>query len=133
MTYKLIGKIYGNHPWNLIKFICDGKKIYPFWRISENGIRESSIIDCNSVKNIIFNNSKIIALDENYPIKKAIKYFLLRIGKEGQYNKFIFWYYDKILNVEDKTPIKVFFKNDPNPKIRAEERWSYLSFIVINN
>ena len=53
----------------------------------------------------------IFAVDENYPIKKAIKHYLLRIRKEGCYKEFKFLYNAQELNIEDKTPIKNIFKN----------------------
>ena len=126
MTYILFDKMYQNHPWNLLRHYLEGKKIYPFLKIAENGIKDGSIINVNLAKNVIFredNGSSIsIALDENFPIKKAIKYYLLRKGKEGCFNEFSFIYDAKRLNIEDKNPIKNIFKYDLNPNVRVEEK-----------
>ena len=117
MAYKLFDKINPNMHWNFIKFTCDEKKINPFLTIKENGIKEGSIIKIGYAINVSFrdeygNGTYInIAVDENYPIKKAIKYYLLKIGKEGCYKEFIFLYNSQELNTEDKTPIKNIFKN----------------------
>ena len=104
-----------NYPWKLIKFLCNGKKIHPFLTINENGIKDGSVIKCSFAFNIVFNNTNgsftNITMDEDYPIKKAIKFYLLRIGKEGCFNEFIFYFNGKMLNIEDKTPIKNIFRN----------------------
>ena len=101
--------------WNLIKYTCDEKKINPFLTIKENGIKEGSLIKIGFAINVsfkdIYGTLINIAVDENYPIKKAIKYYLLRIGKEGCYKEFKFLYNAQELNIEDKTPIKNIFKN----------------------
>ena len=89
------------------------KKIHPFLTIKENGIKDDSIIKIHRAQNLVFrhSNGKIlnIAMDENYPIKKAIKFYLLRIGKEGCYKEFSFIFNGRILNIEDKNPIKIIF------------------------
>ena len=122
MAYKLFDKKNPNMHWNLIKYTCDEKKINPFLTIKENGIKEGSIIKIGFAINIsfkdIYGTLINIAVDENYPIKKAIKYYLLRIGKEGCYKEFKFLYNAQELNIEDKTPIKNIFKNSQiNAKI----------------
>ena len=122
MAYKLFDKINPNMHWNFIKFTCDEKKINPFLTIKENGIKEGSIIKINFAINVsftdIYGTLINIAVDENYPIKKAIKYYLLRIGKEGCFKEFIFLDNSQELNIEDKTPIKNIFKNSQiNAKI----------------
>ena len=52
-----------------------------------------------------------ITTDENYPIKKPIKYYLQRIGKEGFLREFSYFYNGERLDIEDKRPIKVIFRN----------------------
>ena len=125
MTYKLLDRMIGNYPWNLLKFLCNEKKLHPFLTIKENGIKDGSIINFCRGLNILFKNSSgfpiNIALDENYPIKKAIKFYLLKIGKEGCFNEFFFLYNETRLNIKDKTPIKNIFKYDPNPKIIVQQ------------
>ena len=115
MAYNLFDRMLGNYPWKFIKFFCNEKKIHPFLTIKENGIKDGSIIKGSFAFNISFRNvcgSLInIAVDENYPIKKAIKFYLIKIGKEGCFNEFVFLYNGTKLNIEDKTPIKVIFKN----------------------
>ena len=81
MTYKLFDQIEPNKNWNLLKYTLNGKKIHPFISISENGIEDGSLVKCNRAINLKFmdkdDSTKIkfvIFLDENYPIKKAIKY-----------------------------------------------------------
>ena len=67
----------------------------------------------------IYGNFINIAVDENYPIKKAIKYYLLRIGKEECFRDFIFLYNSNKLDIEDKTPIKNIFKQNKHPIIQV--------------
>ena len=125
MTFKLLDRMIGNYPWNLLKFLCNEKTLHPFLTIKENGIKDGSIINYCRALNILFKNnigsSIIIALDDNYPIKKAIKFYLLKIGKEGCFNKFFFLYNYTRLNIKDKTPIKNIFKYDPNPTIIVQQ------------
>ena len=68
----------GNYPWNLLKFLCNEKKVHPFLKITENGIKDGSIINYCHALNIIFKNnigsSISIALDENYPIKTLLNF-----------------------------------------------------------
>lgn len=118
LTYTLIDKIMPNKNWFLLKFMCNGNEIHPFLRVNENGIKDGSIIRCNRVINIKFienyNYIKprlICAVDENKPFKKAIKFFLLKIGKKDCYDQCIFSFNDNILNGKDKTPVKVLFKD----------------------
>lgn len=123
ITYKLLEKIDGVGKWNLLKFTCDGKIINPFITIKENGIKNYSKIDLNPFINIIFNfNNRniVITLDGNYLFKKAVKYFLLIIGKENCFNNFLFKYNSSQLNIEDKTPIKNIFKF-VNVKVYVDE------------
>lgn len=119
MTYKLFDQIEPNKNWNLLKYTLNGKKIHPFISISENGIEDGSLVKCNRAINLKFmdkdDSTKIkfvIFLDENYPIKKAIKYYLLRAGKEGCYDLFKFMCNGSILNINDQTPIKYLIKYD---------------------
>ena len=121
MTYKLLDKIAPNYNWKFLKYTNDGKKIHPFLSIRENGIKYGAIIKCNRVININFRGdygSKLIAMDENCPIKKAIKFYLLRIGKENCFNQFYFLYNLQKLKCEDETPIKNIFA-DCNPTVRV--------------
>ena len=125
LACKLLAKIEPTGNWYLLKYTIDGKKILPFISIGENGIKEGSLIKCNRVINIKFlsieNSIKIIYLDEDYPIKKAIKYYLMRIGKEGYYDEFYFIYGEKVLNINDKAPIKDLIKSaDSNIKVRSK-------------
>ena len=104
--------------------MSDGKKINPFISIKENQIKDGSIISVNTIINIKFSGeygSKIIALDENYPFKKAVKYFLLKIGKKGCYDKFSF-IFEKKLNIEDKSPIKIIFRYLQIPSVQYYEK-----------
>lgn len=123
MGYKLFDKILPDYHWNLIKFTNNEKKIHPFITIKENGIKDGSIIKSCFAINIHFlsTNGKTIniAVDENYPIKKPIKYYLLRIGKEGCFRDFIFLYNSIKLDIEDKTPIKNIFKQNKHPIIQV--------------
>ena len=122
MTYKLFDRIYPNSylNYNLYKFNCKGKTLEPFLIIKENELYNGCKIKANPTKNCFFkqrNQSNIqfnIKLDENYPIKKAIKYYLLKIGQKGSYNKFKFLINDVCVNVEDKTPVKKLFPSWPD-------------------
>lgn len=125
MAYKLFDKIYPDFEvnYNLYKFICDGKKLYPFLTIKENGLYNGCKIKNNPAINFIFkfnNNSTLIILDGDYPIKKAIKYYLLKTGKKGYFDQFIFLYNDKQLNIESKTPVKSMFGLNINPNIQVK-------------
>ena len=115
MAYKLFDRMIGNSPWKLIKFYCGERKINPFITIKENGIVNGSIIKGSFALNIVFKNINgsiiNIATDENYPIKKPIKYYLQRIGKEGCFREFSYFYEGVRLDIEDKRPIKVIFRN----------------------
>ena len=126
ITYKLIDNMIPNYQWNLMKLTCEEKKIHPFLTIKENGLKNGSVVKINFSINIIFKDcygsAKCISIDENYPIKKAIKFYLLRIGKQNCYDEFSILYNAQNLNVEDKTPIKVIFKNSMiNPKVTVHE------------
>ena len=94
MTYKLFDRMIGNYSWNLLKFLCNEKKVHPFLTIKENGIKDGSIIKGCFALNILFKNDIVtsinLVVDEHYPIKKAIKFYLLKIGKEGCFNEFFF-------------------------------------------
>ena len=127
MTYRLFDRIYPNLNvnYNLNKFTLDGKKLNPFLTIKENGIYNGCKIENSPAKNITFKaifpyDTKIIVLDEDFVIKKAIKYYLLKIGKKGFFNQFIFIYNGKQINIEDKTPIKEMFKSVTNPDIQVK-------------
>ena len=114
MTYKLYDQKAGDYPWKLINFYCNGRKVNPFLTIKENGIVNGSIIKINFALNIFFKNingtTYNIPTDENYTIKKPIKYYLQKIGKEGCYREFNFLFNGTKLNIEDKRPIKNIFK-----------------------
>ena len=117
-TYKLFEKIYPNSNWNLIKFTYNGKKLHPFLSIKENGIKDGSYIENKEMKSIIFKEYKgsmSITIDVDHPIKKVIKYYLLRIGEEDRFNDFKFVYNAHALNLDDKTPIKEFIGFNQNP------------------
>ena len=120
ITYKLLEK-FEPYLWKFQKYLSNGKKINPFITVKENGINDCSIIVLNSMINLVFygNYGSInIALDEDYPFKKAFKYFLLRIGKDDCYDKFTFLFKGKKLNIEDKTPIKNIFSNSGSNSIQ---------------
>ena len=124
MAYKLFDKIYPdfNVNYNLCKFTCDGKKLYPFLTIKENGLYNGCKIKNTPAINLIFkfyNESKLIVLDEDCPIKKAIKYYLLKIGKNGCFDRFIFLFNNQQLNIEIKTPVKLIFGSNINPNIKV--------------
>ena len=126
ITYKLIDKMIPNYQWNLMKLTCEEKKIHPFLTIKENGLKNGSVVKINFAINIIFKDcygsAKCISIDEKKKKKKAIKFYLLRIGKQNCYDEFSFLYNAQKLNVEDKTPIKVIFKNNMiNPKVTVNE------------
>ena len=84
--------------------------------LEENGIKDGSVIKINFAYNIIFqylNGSRIvITVDGDYPIKKAIKYFLLIIGKAGCFKEFYYLHNTNKLLIEDSTPIKNIFKQN---------------------
>ena len=130
MTYKLFDRILNSKAevnYNLYKFNCEGKNLEPFLTVKENGLFNGCKIKVNPVKNCVFNGNQMhdslnIVLDENYPIKKAIKYYLLRIGQKGCYNKFNFFCTNigSSLNIEDKTPVKEKFGFLHNINIRVD-------------
>jgi len=115
-TYKLIDKYDPNSRWNLKKYTFNERTLYPFLTLEENGIKDGSVIKINYAYNIIFhhlNGSRIvITVDEDYPIKKAIKYFLLIIGKAGCYKEFYYLHNTNKLIIDDTTPIKYIFKQN---------------------
>ena len=126
ITYKLLDKISPNSRWNLIKYTCDEKKLHPFLTLDENGIKDGSMIKVNFARNIIFrntfSNSVIsVAIDESYPFKKAIKFYLLRIGKTDLSDNFTYLYNGLNINPRDKNLIKDIFKLDASPNIRVIE------------
>ena len=116
MTYILLDKMNNNHHWNLLKYYYNGKRLHPFLTIKENGIHDNFQITGDFTINFYFksgNGSNItIVSDGNHPIKKVIKYYLLRIGKEGCFDKYVFLYNSAKLNIEDKRPSKEIFKNN---------------------
>ncbi len=114
-TYKLFEKIDDNNGfyWHLKKYKIGEKNINPFIRINQNKIVDGSVIDINPCKSLSFNGNFQainITIDSDYPIKKAIKYFLLKLGKEGEYTSYYFLFNGKKLDIEDKSPIKKIFK-----------------------
>ena len=124
-TYKLFEEIYPNFNLYLIKFTYNGKKLHPFLSIKENGIKDGSYIEEKRVKSIIFKKYKepmCIIIDEDYPIIKAIKYYLLRIGEGDCLNNFKFLYNTHTLNLDDKTPIKEFIGFNYNPMITVVKK-----------
>lgn len=119
MAYKLFDKIRGNYHWKLIKLYCNEKAIHPFLTIKENGIKDGSIIKGSFVLNILFKNSNDgiqinIVADGNYAFKKVVKYYLLRIGKEGLFLEYKYYFNGRRLYIEDKTPIKAIFGGNAN-------------------
>ena len=122
LAYKLLEKLYSH--WKFVNFMFDGKKINPFISIKENGIKDGCTIDKDNMVNLVFYGeygSRIVSIDENYTFKKAVKYFLLRVGKEGCYDKFTFEF-GKLLNSEYNTPIKDIFRGNTNPRISYYEK-----------
>ena len=122
MTYKLFEKINENidFNWKLVTYKMGEKALTPFISIIENGIKEGSNIEINDCINITFTGifgKKNISLDENFPFKKAVKYFLLRVGRKGDYNSFSFSHSGKRISIEDKTPIKKLFQSLNNPYV----------------
>ena len=117
-TYKLFEKINPNFDWSLVKYTCNGKKLYPFSFIKNSEIENGSIVSVGLVRPIFFNGYKkaiCINIDENYPIKKAIKHYLLRIGEENNSHDFKFFYISNYYNIEDKIPIKnIFLGHNPS-------------------
>ena len=119
-TYKLFEKINPNSDWRLVKYTCNGKKLYPFSFIKNSEIENGSIVSVGLVRPIFFNGYKkviCINIDENYPIKKAIKHYLLRIGEENNSHDFKFMYNANHYNIEDKIPIKNIFPSGPDPTV----------------
>ena len=109
MTYKLFEKISPNNNWSLINFTCNGKKLYPFSTIKDNGIENGFVVGVGKIISILFDGYKsgiCINIDEDYPIKKVIKLYLLRIGEENNFHDFQFLYHTKCYNIKDKTPMK---------------------------
>ena len=119
ITYKLFEKI-NDFNWKLVTFKINGNTLNPFISIAENGIKEGSNIEINDCLNITFDGpfgKKTIIIDENFPFKKAVKQFLLRVGRKGKYNSFSFYYNANKISIEDEAPIKQLFqlsKNHPN-------------------
>ena len=111
ITYKLLERMYGPY-WNLVKFSSNEKLLNPFITIENNLVINGNIISLNSFKNIVFKGNYgniCVSLDDNYYFKKAVKYFLLKLGKEGCYDMFYFIYNAKSLNIECKSPVKEIF------------------------
>ena len=79
-----------------------------------------------NIINIIFQNiegtSYNIRLSEDCPIEIAFIYYLMSIGRiMDKGSKKIFFCYNKHkLEIEDKTPIKEIFQNNPLPIIRVK-------------
>ena len=122
ITYKLFEKINDNidFNWKLVTYKINGNTLSPFISIAENGIKEGSNIEVNDCLNITFDGpfgKKNIFLDENFPFKKAAKQFLLRVGRKGKYNSFLFYYSGNKISIEDKTPIKKLFQSLTNPYV----------------
>ena len=93
--------------------------------IKENGIIEGSIINLtNQIYNIDFlkgGNHYLVPLDGECPLKIAIISFCEKCGEPELYynalnNKNNF-YYRKMLNILDDTPIKNIFLTDFNPTV----------------
>ena len=126
MAYKLFDKINPNYNFTLFRFVLNGKKLNPFLTIEENGIKDGDEIDCCRAYNIKFDGPHgfmNIAIDENYHIKKVIKYYLIRIGKEDCFDEYIFTYQSNEINIENKNPIKNLFVNNINPKIKVYKKY----------
>ena len=114
VTYKLFEKINLFPNYNLIKYTCNGKKLHLFLTLKENGIKDGSIIEVGKTRTIFFNGYKeriCINIDEDYPLKKAIKLYLLKIGEENYSDEFKFLFNSKVYNIRNKTPIKDIFSS----------------------
>ena len=64
-----------------------------------------------------YKKSICINIGKDYPIIKAIKYYLLRIGEEDHFNDFKFLYNTHAVNLDDKTPIINLMGFDNSPTI----------------
>ena len=86
--------------------------------LKDNGIENGFVVGVGKIISILFDGYKsgiCINIDEDYPIKKVIKLYLLRIGEENNSHDFKFMYNANYYDIEDKIPIKNMFLSGPNP------------------
>ena len=74
--------------------------------------------------NIIFQidqgNMLNLVISYGVTIEQTLKYYLRRMAREyDSINKINFLHNGKALNLEDKTPVEIFFKGNTNPKINV--------------
>ena len=101
--------------------------------LGECGISNGSIINLtDKVFNIQFKNNsgliKVLNLDANCPLKKAIELYCKRINQEHLYQKLLdnqiridFLYNGYALNFRDEKPIRSIFSDDVNQLIVVDE------------
>ena len=101
--------------------------------LGEYGISNGSIINIpEKMLNATFKNTtgltKVLILDSDCPIKKAIELYFKHIKQENLYRKLIdrqiqisFIYRSCMLNIRDERPIKIVFSDNPNPNIIVNE------------
>ena len=118
-AYKLLEK-FNFHNWNLVKFKIGDRKLNPFITIKQNKVKDGDIFHVFPCKNITFrgNYGDIhISIDENYPFKTAVEYFLVKIDKTESYQSVKFAYNANAVNVENNAPMKQIFKYNLNPVV----------------
>jgi hypothetical protein len=64
-------------------------------------------------------------------IEQTLKYYLKRMDREyiNSIDKINFLHNGKALNLEDKTPVEIFFKNNTNPKLSVSHSSNFDTFI----
>ena len=106
------------------------KMIYGNSSIKENGITDySEINEVSDCFNVIFKTdigrNLIIPLDENCPVGISIIYFFIRTNISEIVkvfdDKIRFLYNDTFLRINDNTPIKKIFINNPNPRVYVKD------------
>ena len=85
--------------------------------------------------NIIFQtdhgNFLNLVISYGVTIEQTLKYYLKRMNREyiNSIDKINFLHNGKALNLEDKTPVEIFFKNNTNPKLSVSHSSNFDTFI----
>ena len=107
--------------WNLVKFNIGDRKLNPFITIKQNKVKDGDIFHVFPCKNITFREIMVmyihISIDENYPFKTAVEYFLVKIDKTESYQSVRFAYNANAVNAENNAPMKQIFKYNLNPVV----------------